>query len=61
MRIEAIAGPVTLLLERENAPKAGDTFRVAVFVADKAMGTQRITYEQWAEFCQCCSKMLTSP
>jgi hypothetical protein len=60
VRIEAIAGPVTLLLEREKTPKAGETFRVAVFVADKAMGTQRVTYEQWAEFCQCCPTVHTS-
>lgn len=61
MRIEATAGPVTLVLERELAPKAGDTFKVAVFVADKAMGTQRITYEQWAAFCQCCPVMRSNP
>lgn len=61
MRIEATVGPVTLVFEREKAPVPGQTFKVAVFVADRAKGTAIVTYQDWVAFCQAAPAMRSSP
>lgn len=57
IRIEAQIGPVVLVYDRDGHPQFGESFRVAVFVADKAMGTAKVTNEQFTAFCQAAPMM----
>lgn len=59
--MEVQIGPVVLIHESARSPRAGDRFRIAVFVADKAMGTAVVSFEQWAQYCQASLVMRSGP
>lgn len=61
MRIEATSGPVTLVYEGKRHPMGGDMLKVAAIVAGRHLGTQEISYEDWAAFCSTSREMRSWP